>query len=663
MAWRIVAVARYLVLAVVPLAAARAQPGAAEAPARLTPVPFTDVKLADSFLAPRIETNRAVSIPHDLAWCEKAGRMANFEAAAKRPAKWDGNYQGAYCRDCDVYKVIEGCSYSLAVHADPQLDKRLDDIIARIAAAQEPDGYINTYYQLVEPGKRWTNLKDKHEMYNGGHLIEAAVAHHRATGKRTLLDVAIKFADHVDSLFGPGKRVDVCGHEEIELALLKLYHLTKQERYLALARFFLDTRGNPAGRPRLYGEYCQDHLPVRAQREIGGHAVRAMYLYSAVADVAAVTDDPGFVTTMDAVWNDVTLRKMYLTGGIGPSAKNEGFTVPYDLPNETAYAETCAAIGMAFWNHRLNLLHAHGKYFDVVERALYNGLLSGVSLDGQRFFYVNPLASKGTHHRQEWFGTACCPSNIVRFLPSLGGYAYATGPDGIFVNLYAASEAKVNWAGHRIGVRQETRYPWDGQVKLILAPDAPRQFDLNLRIPDWCSKGTVKVNGEGVANPAGDRNYLTLSRTWKPGDAIDLDMPMKARRVRCNPQVKANVGRVAIQRGPIVYCMEGADQPGADLFALAIPEDAPLDEEYKPDLLGGVTTIRTTALEASRSNDARPPLYSNVLSVIPRDVTLIPYALWDNRQPGQMIVWTPTDPTWASQRDADVKPKELIKTP
>ncbi len=375
----------------------------------LTSVPFTDVKFTDKFWAPRIEINRTVTLPQCFYQCEITNRIKNFEIAGGLA---EGKFEGIFFNDSDVYKVIEGAAYTLSIYPDPKLDEYLDDLISKIALAQQKDGYLNTYFTLVEPDKRWTNLPVMHELYCAGHLFEAAVAHYRATGKRNLLDVAIRFADYIDSVFGEDRLIGVPGHEEIELALVKLYEVTGEKRYLNLAKFFIDKKGSGQ-------DYNQDHIPVREQSEIVGHAVRAMYLYAGVADIAKYTGDESLIATMDRIWHDVTERKMYITGGIGPSAHNEGFTVPYDLPNETAYAETCAAIGMAFWNHRLLLLHGQSKYADLLEKVLYNGSISGVSLDGANFFYVNPLASRGNHHRQPWFGCACCPTNVVRFIPQI----------------------------------------------------------------------------------------------------------------------------------------------------------------------------------------------------------------------------------------------------
>jgi len=418
---------------------------------KLSAVPFTEVKVRDKFWAPRLKTNREVSIPHNIQWCEKTGRISNF---AKAGGLMEGDFEGIYFNDSDVHKVLEGAAYSLADHPDKKLEKMVDDVIAKMAAAQEPDGYLNSYYTLKEPDKKWSNLRVRHELYCAGHMFEAAVAHHRATRNREYLDVATKFADLIDKIFGPEKRHDVPGHEEIELALVKLYELTGEERYFNLAKFFIDVRGDESKRPQLYGKYCQDHAPVRQQDEIVGHSVRAMYLYSGVADVAGYTGDKELIDAMDRLWQSVVLRKMYVTGGIGVHGHGEGFSGDYNLPNAAAYCETCAAIGMALWNHRLNLMHVDAKYADVVERAMYNGILSGIGMDGTKYFYVNPLASGGGHHRQPFFGCACCPTNVVRFVASVPGYMYATGKDAIHVNLYITGTGETPLGDQKVKLTQ-----------------------------------------------------------------------------------------------------------------------------------------------------------------------------------------------------------------
>ena len=462
---------------------------AAAEPAPLTAVPFTKVHVDDSFWTPKIETNRTATIEANLHQCRVTGRINNFAVAGKLSA---GKHQGMLYNDSDVYKMIEGIAYALTSGRDPQLERQTDAIIDQIAAAQQPDGYLDTYYTLVEPQKHWVNIQHGHELYCAGHLIEAAIAYQQATGKDKLLQVATRLADHIDSVFGPDKRHDASGHEEIELALVRLWRATGQRRYLELARFFLAMRGSTDGR-RLFGDYAQDHTPIRAQREVTGHAVRAMYLYAAMADVAAATGDHDLLDSLESIWHDVVDRKMYVTGGIGPSASNEGFTVPYDLPNDSAYAETCAAIGMALWNHRLFLMTGDGKYADVLEREVYNGLLSGVSLSGDRFFYVNPLGSKGGHHRVPWFNCSCCPTNIVRYIPGMGERVYAARGNELWTVLYMSGTADVALADGNVHVKQKTRYPWEGRIELTLEPAKEMAFDLKLRVPGWCRDAALSA--------------------------------------------------------------------------------------------------------------------------------------------------------------------------
>jgi len=632
---------------------------------KLSPVPFTQVKVDDAFWTPRLRTNREVSLPHNFKWCEETGRFSNF---AKAAGQMEGKFEGIYFNDSDVYKVLEGAAYSLADHPDPKLDKMVDDVVAKIAAAQQENGYLNTYYTLVEPDKKWTDCRVRHELYCAGHLFEAAVAHHRATGKTTLLDAATRFADRIDEIFGPGKRYDVPGHEEIELGLVKLWQETGDERYFDLAKFFLDVRGDESKR-EIYGPYCQDHVPVREQSEIVGHAVRAMYLYSGVADVAAYTGDEGFINAMHRLWEDVVLRKMYITGGIGARHAGEAFGDPYELPNDSAYCETCAAIGLALWSHRLNLMHGEGEYADVLERVIYNGILSGIGMDGEHFFYVNPLASSGDHHRQPFFPCACCPTNVVRFVPSLPGYVYAQGKHGIFVNLYASGAGRiVTPGGHTVEIKQETRYPWDGKVRVSLKlADKPCKvgwFQLNLRIPGWCDNPKLTMNGKPI-DPTTykglrfQNGYANICRCWNRGDAktrerdipdvIELDLPMPVRRIEAHPRVTADAGRVAIQRGPIVYCFEEVDNPQG-VRNIILAKDPKFEIEHRPDLLGGVTVIKCV----DRSG---------------RPLTAVPYYAWDHREPGSMVVWvrqdgksrTPDvdDPSWEGKLYRPLDPATL----
>ena len=597
----------------------------------LQAVPITQVQFTDEFWSPRIEINRTSTLPQCFRQCEETGRIKNFEVAGRLA---EGKFEGIYFNDSDVYKVVEGAAHILATQPDEQIEDYLDQLISKFAAAQQDDGYLNTYYTLVEPDHRWSNLPVMHELYCAGHLFEAAVAHFQSTGKHNLLDIAIKFADHIDGIFGEGKRIGVPGHQEIELALVKLYEVTGEKRYLNLAAFFIDQRGKSGA------DYCQDHMPVRQQSEITGHAVRAMYLYAGVADIARYTGAPDLFASMDRIWDDVTLRKMYVTGSIGPSGHNEGFTVPYDLPNETAYAETCAAIGMVLWSHRMFLLHGHSQYIDVLERSLYNGLLSGVSLDGSEFFYTNPLASYGNHHRQPWFGCACCPTNVVRFVPQVGGYFYATTEDSLWVNLYAANRATVSVAGQTVSICQESDFPWDGHIKLTIEPTTSNNFRLCLRHPDWSSQVDLLVNDDRLRDlPANKNGYFELARIWQPGDTVEVNFNMSAQRIVTNPQVKSNLGKVALCRGPMIYCLEAIDNEGSTRD-IALPRTNQLEASFESDLLGGVTVLRGAANRRG-STEWENQLYQTTEADRDIQIMAIPYFAWDSRQAGQMTVWLP----------------------
>jgi len=636
---------------------------------RFSPVPFTQVRIEDNFWSPRIRVNRERTLPAEYRQCRDTGRIDAFKLDWK-PGQEHKPHQ---FWDSDVAKWIEAASYSLAAYPDSALEAQLDEVIALIAAAQQADGYMNSYYTTIEPAKRWTNLRDMHELYCAGHMIEAAVAHFETTGKRTFLDVMCRYANYIDSVFGPeeGKKRGYCGHEEIELALFQLYRVTGEARYLRLCQYFVDERGRQpfyfdveaearGEKPQLRHteklpyEYCQAHLPVREQREVVGHAVRAMYLYSAMADLAGELDDAALLDACRHLWNDLCLKKMYLTGGIGPSKHNEGFTTSYDLPNDTAYAETCAAIGLVFWNHRMAQVDCDSRYADVMERALYNGVISGVSLDGEKFFYVNPLASKGAHHRQSWFGCACCPPNIARLLASLGRYIYSVGSGGIAVHLYAQGAVTTTLAdGTPLTLRQQTNYPWEGMVKLTVEPSSPTEFTLRLRIPGWCRNFTLTVNGQAIeqwhehpahdlsraGSPCHEKGYACLTRVWQAGDVVELEMAMPIERIAAHPDITDDSGRVALQRGPIVYCLEDADH-AAPVHQIVLPQDANLRVSFDADLLGGVPLITGDALAIERLDTG---LYYPADMVHTRPVTLrgIPYYAWDNREPGRMVVWLP----------------------
>lgn len=612
------------------------------------PVPFTRVHVEGGFWAPRMDANRTVTGPYCFKKCEETGRIDNF---AKAGGLMEGKFEGIYFNDSDVFKIVEGACYTLALQPDPELDAYLDKLITLFAAAQEDDGYLYTARTIdpENPGgaakERWGNIMLNHELYNVGHMYEAAVAHFQVTGKRTFLDVAIKNADLIDRTFGPGKREDPPGHEEIEIGLVKLYRATGEERYLRLAKFFIDARGNEQGH-KLYGLYFQDHKPVLEQDEAVGHAVRAGYLYSGVADVAALTGEPAYVAAIDRLWANIVGKKLYLTGGIGARHQGESFGDNYELPNRTAYCETCAAIAMALWNHRMFLLHGDAKYLDVLERILYNGFLSGVSMTGDTFFYVNPLEAV-SHARSPWFDCSCCPSNVVRFMPSIPGFAYAQREDRLYVGLYIAGTANVDMGGTPVQLRQSTQYPWDGAIRIEVAPEKPAAFALCLRVPDWAqgqplpsdlyryldsTPGEIALRVNGEAAPLKVENgFAQIVRTWQARDVVELTLPMPVRRVLCNEAVEANRGRVALERGPVVYCAEGIDNAGHALN-IAVPDEAVLEAAYRADLLGGVTAISGKSKALYRTQDGG-------VEQCEQPFTAIPYYAWAHRGVGEMTVW------------------------
>jgi DUF1680 family protein len=631
-----------------------ARPGAAS-DYPIKPVPFTQVRLDDVFWTPKLETNRTATVPFALAKNEETGRVDNFRKAA---GLMRGAFQGKRYNDSDVFKVMEAASYTFMLHRDPALKKTLADLVAVIAKAQEPDGYLYTTRTIdpknPAPGagpERWSDLRVSHEFYNAGHMYEAAAAHFLATGERGFLDIAVKNADLLVRTFGPGRKRAFPGHQEIEIGLSKLYRITGNRAYLDLAKFFLDERGHyfqglkhAADDPfAVYDgeEYMQNHKPVLEQDQAVGHAVRAMYMYAGMADVAALGGYPEYVKAIDRLWADVVGRKMYITGGVGSRGGTEGFGDAYELPNRTAYTETCAAVGNALWQQRLFLLHGEAKYADVLERVMYNGLISGVSLDGMAFFYQNPLEFNGKTKlyqgqvvRAPWFEVSCCPPNISRFLPSVPGYIYAVKADTLYVNLFIAGTAAVDIEGAQATIKQETRYPWEGRVKITVDPAKEKTFTLAVRIPGWArnepvptdlyrfteaapKEPSLKVGGAATAFDLRD-GYALIRRTWKKGDVVELDLPMPVRRIAAHSSVQADAGRAAFQRGPLVYCAEGIDN-GGKAIALVIPEGTKFDSEFRPDFLKGVIVLKA-------QTPAGP-------------VTLVPYYSWANRGPGEMQVW------------------------
>ena len=623
-----------------------------------SPVPFTKVHLEDSFWGQRIKTNKEVTIPIAFQRSEESGRLGFFRIAA-------GLEEGTFPEDrrgyddSDVYKIIEGASYSLITNPDKNLELFLDTLISDIAGAQEEDGYLYTVRTIMGDGThrdtkapRWMAVeKGSHELYNLGHMYEAAVAHYEATGKRTLLDVAIKSADLVDQTFGPGKLELVPGHQEIEIGLVKLYVCTGEERYLNLAKFFLDYRGKTERRE----EYDQTHKPVTEQDEAVGHAVRAIYMFAGMADIAALTGNDAYLNAMEKLWNDIVAHKLYITGGIGSPGGAEGFAQQYRLTNYTAYCETCAAIANIFWNYRMFLTHGDSKYIDILELALYNNVLSGVSLSGDRFFYPNRLESRGDIVRSEWFHTSCCPTNISRLLPSVPGYIYAQKDGDVFLNLFISSSTKLNIKGSEVALKQQSALPWGGDVKLEITPAQTVKFNVHIRIPSWIKerpvatdlyqyvdgkmqKPVIKVNGEPI-DYAIENGYAVIGRQWTKGDMVAVELPFEVRKIAANEKVKDNIGRVALQAGPIIYCAEGHEHARGEANNLLL-EEGPLQFEYQKDLLGGVMTIKGKASQLCENK-------SGTIEKQDVELTAIPYYGWANRGASEMLVWLPVSEEYA----------------
>jgi len=621
---------------------------------KMEPVNFSQVTITDSFWKPKLDKVATKTLSACIYQTEVATpRIRNFEKVARKKGE---KHEGIFYDDSDVFKALEAMAYSLKNHPNPEMEKKCDEWIDKIAAAQQPDGYLNTFYTLNEPDKRYTDMS-MHEDYNNGHLIEAAVAYYNATGKRKLLDVSIRWADHFDSLFGPGKRHWVTGHQELELALVKLYRVTKNDKYLKLADWLLSERGHRYAKGYTWTDwkdtgYAQDILPVKEQTQITGHAVRAMYMYTGAADVAALTGDQEYMKAMKTVWEDVVYRNMYITGGIGSAGSNEGFSQDYDLPNEQAYCETCASVGMVFWNQRMNALTGESKYIDVLERSLYNGALDGLSISGDRFFYGNPLASRGQHFRREWFGTACCPANIARLVASLGDYIYAKNDNAFFVNLFVGSETKQLLGKNEVNFRMQTNYPWDGKMQLRVDPVKKGKFKVYIRVPGWSKAQPVpgdtyaanfsviqalmpiKINGRDVTYNMED-GYMIIDREWKKGDVVEWEYAMPAFLVSSRKEIKQNDGRVAIQRGPLVYCVEGADND-AKAWNVLLPESTSFSQKQHSVLDEPVIALQATVPVVLINADGSSIRTENKV------ITAIPYYAWANRGKNEMQVWLPT---------------------
>lgn len=637
----------------------------------ITPVPFTSVKVSGGFWGQRLAASRDVTVPLAFSKCEETGRYENFIRAAHP----DESYQiGGYpFDDTDVYKTIEGASYLLQTYPDKKMEHYIDSVLSIVALGQEPDGYLNTArsmnpkhpHEWMGP-ERWMYVKySSHELYNLGHMIEGAVAYYQATGKRQFLDIAIRYADCICRNIGPGEGQlhIVPGHEIAEMALVRLYLVTGEKKYLDEACFFVEERGRTDTREA----YRQAHVPVVEQDEAVGHAVRAEYLYAGVADVAAVTGETKYIDAIDRIWDNIVSKKLYITGGVGSRHDGEAFGDAYELPNHSAYCETCAAIGNVYTNFRLFLLHGDAKYFDVLERTLYNGLISGVSLDGGSFFYPNPLASYGGYSRQPWFGCACCPSNISRFIPSLPGYVYAVNDDQVFVNLYLNNSAELKVNSRSITLSQDTSYPWNGDIRLAVERGRGR-FTMRLRIPGWVRGDvvpsdlytyadgkklgyTVKVNGVEVDGVIHD-GYFNISRDWKKGDVVELHLDMEPRLVQSHPAVEADRGRLAVERGPLVYCAEWKDND-FDVHNILLNRRPSFQTVEKPEMLYGITELTTEVQTLDYDEDGR-------LAPQQKTLTLIPYYAWAHRGEGDMEVWLPYSLD-AAPAGAQLDPSLFIK--
>jgi DUF1680 family protein len=613
-------------------------------------VNFSQVNITDNFWKPKIDKVATVTMKACIYQTEiKTPRIRNFEKVARNKGE---KFEGIYYDDSDVYKALEAMAYALKTHPDSTLEAKADEWIDKVAAAQLPDGYLDTYFTLRDLSQRWTDI-EKHEDYNAGHLIEAAVAYYNVTGKRKLLDVAIRLANHIDSTFRLSNKKWFSGHEEIELALVKLYRVTKDDRYLKLADWYLQQRGKgyyAYGKGWIVPGYWQDLMPVKDQTEITGHAVRAMYLYTGAADVAALTGDNGYMNAMKKVWEDVVYRNMYITGGIGSAGDNEGFSKDYDLPNEDAYCETCASVGMVLWNQRMCQLTGDAKYIDVLERSLYNGALDGLSLSGDHFFYDNVLASNGQHQRREWFGTACCPANIARLVTSVGNYIYGKSNDGIWINLFVGSNTNVKINNTDVAVKMETNYPWDGKVKINIDPKEKKDFSVRIRIPGWEEGKLVpgdlyknanefisvlffSVNGKAVSFKQ-ENGYAIIDRKWQKGDVINFEYNMPVTKIAAKTELKDDMDRIALQRGPLVYCVEGADNKEG-VWNLTLPFNTNFTATSYKVLNEPVIALQAEVPSAIASANGTG------IEIKQRKITAIPYYCWANRGANAMQVWLP----------------------
>ncbi len=625
------------------------------------PVRFSDVRVEGAFWRERLDTVLTRTIPSQYRQLESHGILESLTIPQPPPPlripRSRHNFTTQIFWDSDVGKWIEAASYALSHRRDATIEAQIDEITDWLAAAQLPDGYLNCWYIGREVDRRWTNLRDNHELYCAGHMLEGAIAYFLATGRRRLLDLMLRYVDHIATVFGPGpgQKRGYCGHQEIELALIKLFHVTNDRRHLDLAAYFINERGrqphyfdaearargeDPASYWAKTYEYNQSHKPVREQDKVVGHAVRAMYMYAAMADLAADLGDKDLKRACEVLWQDVTTKRMYVTAGLGPAAANEGFTTDYDLPNDTAYAETCASVALIFWAQRMLNIDLDGRYADILELALYNGALSGLSRDGTHYFYENPLESDGSRKRWEWHTCPCCTMNVSRLVASVGGYFFSTADDSLAVHLYGGASAKVSVGGRAVRIVEQSNYPWSGAIRVTVSPEAPAEFALKLRIPGWAKDASLRVNGApfGIAENL-TAGYVAIRRKWSEGDVVELDLPMPAMRIYAHPNVRSDVGRTCLKRGPFVYALEQADN-AVPVDRVRLPRSARVEETLRNDLFDGVVTLSgpgvvVTDADGKRLYRADPPPAS------PATWTAIPYYLWNNRGPGRMQVWLP----------------------
>jgi uncharacterized protein len=628
-----------------------------------TPVPFTQVEITGDFWRERLETVLSITVPSQYEQLRRNGILESLELKQPAPALRiphnNHNFTTQIFWDSDIGKWIEVAGNALSHRRDPIIETAVDGIIDLMAKGQAGDGYMNFWYLGREPEKRWSNLRDNHELYCAGHILEGAIAYFQATGKRKLLDCMLRYVDHIASIFGPGtgQKRGYCGHQEIEIALIKLYRLLGDRKHLGLAAYFINERG---AKPHYFDEearargedpknywartyeYNQSHMPVRAQTKVVGHAVRAMYMYTAMADLAVLLNDNSLRKACKILWKDVIATKMYLTAGLGPSAKNEGFTADFDLPNETAYAETCASVALIFWAQRMLHFDLEGTYAEVLERSLFNGALAGLSRDGRHYFYENPLESDGHHQRWAWHHCPCCTMNVSRLVASIGGYLFSQSATGIAVHLYGGATLTTTLKGKALKIIEESNYPWSGEIKFKIDVDGPTTFDLCLRIPEWAKSPRLRIDGKPFnLGKSLKQGYVKLSRKWSSGDTVNLSLPMPPERVYAHPFVKADVSRVALRRGPLVYCLEQTDNPASPIAGYRLYRDSKLSVSNRKDLFSGIATITTYGGRVSMAEwggilyRPKPPKLAH------SKLTAVPYYLWSNREKGPMAVWIP----------------------